>query len=100
MQLKQSIKFALLVIIFSIQSLCPLNANLLPHEHEKIFAANASRHELIEAYLNKCGEVHYLKYHLEEAQKNYYSWKNMKQAFGIGAVVSAAALAIVYIATR
>ena len=71
-----------------------------PHQHEKEFAARASRHELHDAFLSKCAENHYLSEALEEARKNNYSWKSIQKSFAIGVVISSATAAILYIATR
>lgn len=68
--------------------------------HEKAFALNAARPELIEAYLTKCAEAHFLAHELKESKACHWSSKNMKQSFACGAVVGLAASALLYIVTR
>lgn len=70
------------------------------HQHEKIFAMSASRPELIDAYLSKCAEAHHLAHKFEETRNSGYHWKDVKKAFGVGAVVGASAVAIIWVLKR
>lgn len=90
-------------IIFSaIVFAAPARADRHHYEflHEKAFAMNAARPELIEAYLAKCAEAHFLAHELQKAKVCHWSSKNMKQSFASGAVVGLAVSALLYIVTR
>lgn len=94
---KQHSKYFLLALLFSITS---NNATADPHQHEKVFAANATKHELADAYLSKCAENHYLAQNLEEAKKDSYTFKTLVKSFGIGAVSGLAVSLIMCIAAQ
>jgi hypothetical protein len=56
---------------------------------ERAFTMNATRQELVYAYLNKCDENHHLIQDLGEARKHHYSLKDLLKSFGAGVFVGA-----------
>ncbi len=97
--IKQFGKHIFLGLLLSLVS-NTINADHYPHQHEIIFAKNATKHELVEAYLGKCSENHRLAESLEEARKDGYTFKTLVKSFSVGAVSGAAAFLVIYIATR
>lgn len=92
-------RYLLLGFLLSLPSNISLADPRMDHA-EKVFANNAKRHELVDAYLRKCSEKRHLLQDLEEARKNSCSFKTLVKAFTVGAVVGVAASAILYILTR
>ena len=96
--LKRSVTSICLALLFS--GSIHLNAGYPLHHIDKEFAKNASKIELVNAYIIKCDENYHLAEALENARECKTNWKDIKKGLGVGLVIGLSVSAICYIITR